>query len=246
MRLLSSHDEQQLAQALNEAKYNAQRHGRKFIAGFQCSIADLDFLAVFAAAHQEERFFGQRPNQHQAFVALGCAAQIIAEGPQRFATCSRKATQLFEGAVLSGYGELAEQRPLLLGGFAFNDAAPALDSPWAGFPSARLVLPQLLITRNPDAKNEHQVEVSLSLHAEVDADTDTQAIGDALLRRVSWLKETLEHPIPTPNQASIDATGNQRSTLRGKRAQSLGLHLARRTREGGCRPLLHGEFSRSL
>jgi isochorismate synthase EntC len=99
MRLLSSHDEQQLMQALQGAQESARRTSRKCIAGFQRSIADLDFLAVFAAADQEERFFGQRPNRHQAFVALGCAAQIIAEDRERFAICSREATQLFKGAL---------------------------------------------------------------------------------------------------------------------------------------------------
>ncbi len=206
MRLLSSHDEQQLMQALRAAQDSARQTGRKRIAGFQRSIADLDFLAVFAAADQEERFFGQRPNRHQAFVALGCAAQVIAEGRERFALCSREATQLFEGAALTGYGELAEERPLLLGGFAFNDAAPALDSPWAGFPAARLVLPQLLITRNASARDDDQIGVSLSLHAEIGADGNLQEEHDALLCRVRWLEETLEHPIATPKQASIDSS----------------------------------------
>lgn len=206
MRLLSSHDEQQLRQTLRSAQDGARKTGRTLIAGFQRPIADLDFLAVFAAADQEERFFGQRPNRHQAFVALGCAAQIIAEGPERFATCSREATQLFKDAVLTDYGELAEERPLLLGGFSFNSFAPALDSPWAGFPAARLVLPQLLITRNASAQDDEQITVSLSLHATIGIDNDLQEECNALLRRVRWLEETLEHPIATPKQASIDST----------------------------------------
>jgi len=206
MRLLSSHDEHQLMQALHTAQDSARRTSRKCIAGFQRPIADLDFLAVFAAAGQEERFFGQRPNRHQAFVALGCAAQIIAASRERFATCSREATYLFKDAVLTGYGELAEERPLLLGGFAFNDVAPALDSPWAGFPAARLVLPQLLITRNASAQDDDQISVSLSLHAEIGADNNLQEEHDALLCRVRWLEDILEHPIATPKQAAIDST----------------------------------------
>lgn len=206
MGLLSSNDEKQLEQTLHDAQASAQRLDRKIIAGFQRSISDLDFLAVFAAADQEERFFGQRPNQHQAFVALGCAAQIIAEGPRRFTVCSHEATTLFKDAVLHGYGELAEERPLLLGGFSFNDAAPALNSPWAGFPSARLVLPQLLITRNAEAKDSDQISVSLSLHAEVDADSDLAEVRDTLLGRAHWLEETLAHPITAPKQAVMDTT----------------------------------------
>ncbi len=188
MPAFADSDRSRLVATLRAAKQRAADSGRPVIAGFQRPVQDLDFLHLFEAASEDERFFGQRPTQHQAFVALGCAAQIIAEGPDRFATCAQHARELFQDAVLEGYGEIAEERPLLLGGFAFGDAHPALDSPWGGFPAARLVLPELLLTRiDTSAEAADSCSVALSLHAQVSADSDLDALARVLHARACWI-----------------------------------------------------------
>jgi len=227
LSIFSERDWSDLDAALTEARQRAEQTGRSVVAGVRREIQDLDFLSVFSAALNEERFFGQRPTQHQAFVALGCAAQIMAEGPERFAMCARSARELFELASLNGYGDTAEERPLLLGGFAFGDALPAFDSPWGGFPAARLVLPEFLLTRidapgtvaTPGAAssgNSAPLRVALSLHAQIDAESDLASIGSALRARVRWLDTILrQDDIEASSADAPVAIGSEESPEEG-------------------------------
>jgi len=191
---------------LDAAQDKARSLQREIVFGWQQPVDDLDFLTVFSAAENEERFFGEYPGRCQAFVALGRAAQIEVEGHLRFRQAAHAVEELFRDASLLHYGEEAEERPLLLGGFSFNDHEAKIGTHWAGFPAGRLVLPELLLTRHESAEG---VKLSLSLHAVIDAASSTEDLFNRMSQRLVWLAEQLETPLK-PEKTAIDQTSLQR------------------------------------
>ncbi|MFB6137502.1 MAG: isochorismate synthase MenF [Halobacteriaceae archaeon] len=73
-------------------------------------------------------------------VGSGAATTLSATGPERFETLRDGADALFDRLDFDG-PSLA--RPRLLGGAAFDEPAPG--DPWAGFPSAYLLLPRIQV-----------------------------------------------------------------------------------------------------
>jgi isochorismate synthase len=65
----------------------------------------------------------------------GVAAEVVADGAERFASVKAQAARLF--SRIEAHGPVA---PRLLGGFAFRDEVDAEE--WRGFPAARFVLPR--------------------------------------------------------------------------------------------------------
>jgi len=187
---------QRLKTQLDQARDKAKLLGKKIIFGWQQPIDDLDFLGLFSAADNEERFFGEYPGRHQAFVALGRIAQIQVEGSERFSDASQAIKDLFSDAWLVDYGEEAEERPILMGGFAFSDHAAKLDSHWVRFPAARLVLPELLLTRHESSAG---VRLSLSIHAVIDSNSSTSDIYNRMHQRLGWLAVHLQKPSQLPD-----------------------------------------------
>lgn len=191
MSILTSETLNRLKAHLDSAREKAKLLQKEIIFGWQQPIGDLDFLIIFSAAEHEERFFGEYPGRCQAFVALGRAAQIQVEGPTRFQDASQAILELFRDASLIDYGEEAEERPLLMGGFAFNDHGARPDSHWMRFPAARLVLPELLLTRHESYKG---IRLSLSLHTAIDGNSSTEDLLNRMQQRLIWLAEQLETP----------------------------------------------------
>jgi len=192
MKFLATDTVLRLKDQLDGARNRAKALKKEIIFGWQQSVEDLDFLALFSAAENEERFFGEYPGRHQAFVALGRTAQIEVEGVTRFSDASQAVNRLFCDAWLVDYGQEAEERPLLMGGFAFKNSAAKPDSHWMKFPAARLVLPELLLTRHVSNEGVH---LSLSLHAVIRADSSMTDIFDRLQQRLVWLGNHLEIPL---------------------------------------------------
>ncbi len=191
MKILEPETVLQLKVHLDEARDKARLLQKKIIFGWQQPIEDLDFLALFSAAENEERFFGEYPDRHQAFFALGRNSQIEVEGITRFHDASRAVRGLFNDACLVGYGQEAEERPLLMGGFAFSDYAAGADSPWMRFPAARLVLPELLLTRY---RSSTGIRLRLSLHVAIDGNSSTGDLFNRLQCRIGWLEKHLDNP----------------------------------------------------
>jgi len=177
----------QLAKLLAKASREAQRKQKPVVAGMRRQIPLVDFLPLFAAAQNEDRFFGEHPDRAQALFAVGCATYLEANGPNRFVDCAKARAELFRNAQFDGFGEAAEERPLLLGGFSFNDAEPSLESAWAGFPAARLVLPQLLLTHHPQAGTDPS-RAALSLFAWITPHSDLDFELAQLTNRLVWLE----------------------------------------------------------
>jgi isochorismate synthase len=207
MKILVPDIIRQLKAHLDEARDKARFLQKEIIFGWQQPIEDLDFLALFSTAEKEERFFGEYPDRHQAFAALGRIAQIEVEGPDRFHDASLAVRELFRDASLVGYGQEAEERPLLMGGFAFSDHAAGCDSHWMRFPAARLVLPELLLTRHISGTG---IRLRLSLHLSIHGDSCTGDLFDRIQHRIAWLEEHLKNPdtqktVPTAeNSVSLD------------------------------------------
>jgi len=201
MKILAPDAIRLLKARLDKARDKAGSLQKEIIFGWQQPIDDLDFLSLFSAAENDERFFGEYPDRHQAFVALGRSAQIEVEGATRFRDAGLAVRELFYDACLVGYGQEAEERPLLMGGFAFSDHPAKPDSHWMRFPAARLVLPELLLTRH---KSETGVCLRLSLHAAIHGDSSTRDIHDRIQRRIAWLEAHLKNPAEQRTVATIE------------------------------------------
>ncbi|HUY29275.1 MAG TPA: isochorismate synthase [Candidatus Binataceae bacterium] len=103
-----------------------------------------DAVAIVAARGGEAGFYWENPEQGFAIAAIGAAAEIIAEGPDRFERASAAAMALMQGTHQSD-GTLAPA-PLIVGGFGFLDRR--LDSrPWREFPALRMFVPRAAVVR---------------------------------------------------------------------------------------------------
>ncbi|WP_243149694.1 isochorismate synthase MenF [Thermaerobacter sp. PB12/4term] len=132
---------------------------------FTVAAEDLDPIALFegAAILTRERALWSAPGGTMAMVALGAAA-VLEAGPgvaaeseaagagpagplAAIAPALASAWQaLCEGALIDAPHGVWGTGPVVVGGFAFDPQEPA-DLLWAGFPAARFVLPELLVTR---------------------------------------------------------------------------------------------------
>jgi len=202
MEIFKPDTARQLKVHLDEAFAKARSLQKEIIFGWQQPIDNLDFLALFSAAENEERFFGEHPDRRQAFFALGRCDQVETEGVTRFGDASLAVQELFNDACLFGYGQEAEERPLLMGGFAFGDYAARSDSHWMRFPASRLVLPELLLIRH---ESETGVRLRLSLHLAIDGNSSAGDLFNRMQNRLAWLKGHLENP---PAQPEVDGLEN--------------------------------------
>ncbi len=112
-------------------------------------IAARDALAVFEASEARDRFYWERPDEGRAIAALGCAGAIEVDGQNRFDEASRRAARVFERVHACASDASAAAGPLLVGGFAFANAASGAPH-WRGFPAGRLVLPELTLRADGD------------------------------------------------------------------------------------------------
>jgi len=207
MSLRTHFEPSHLAQLLARASHEAKRMQTPIVAGMRRFIPTLDFLPLFAAAHSEDRFFGEHPDRSQALFALGCATYLEANGPNRFIDCAKARAALFRNAQFDGFGEAAEERPLLLGGFSFSDTEPSLDSPWAGFPAARLVLPQLLLTHHPQTR-EGPSRAALSLYAWITPQSNLDFELAQLTDRITWIETQFYNSDASANDLALPHAPN--------------------------------------
>lgn len=91
-----------------------------------------------------ERFYFESTQSPVAIAGLGIAAQISADGVNRFAELGQSVQELFQRITCINESDLLP-RPTLLGGGSFFDAAER--GAWDSFPSAALVLPRYALIR---------------------------------------------------------------------------------------------------
>jgi isochorismate synthase len=103
-----------------------------------------DLLAIVSACQGIPVFYWERPSHGFGMVALGALREIRGAGPERFAHASAAASALLSSIETDGGNDAC-----MVGGFGFSDRDPTR-AEWRDFPAARLVLPQLVWTRQAD------------------------------------------------------------------------------------------------
>ncbi len=172
----------------------------------------IDWLGAFARGEELERFYWDRPSCAERILGLGVARAIETAGPERFQAAVSGGDALFDDLTLVGDEGPDDRGPLLLGGFAFADAAPpsephAGDDVWRGFPPGRFVLPELLLVAR-----DGECWLTVCLEAEQVADG-----GDRVLARVTELVAAVFDD-SSPGLRAEGATGFDREGPRGMAA----------------------------
>jgi isochorismate synthase len=164
-----------LDRALAEASAAAGRDARPHWVAVRSTVPTHDPLRRFEAGGTE-RFFWERPAQDIAIAGAGAALSIETHGPQRFADAARAARACFDALHLCGDAAPPLAGPLLVGGFAFADAAQDAGL-WSGFPAGRFVLPERMSVRANGAAWRTLVQ-------RVEPGADVGRLADALRARL--------------------------------------------------------------
>lgn len=123
--------------------------------------------------------------------ALGEAVSVVSRGPNRFEEVADECARLSGGAILhEPEGQPIHTGPLWLGGFAFEEEDGS--GPWAGFPPARLYVPEIAVLRSGD-------EAWLTLNVMVRSGSETEDLIEAALRRVAGMEQTTDLPMLDPS-----------------------------------------------
>jgi len=148
--------------------------------------ADLDVSAVVLRARNADDGFWcmEQPDRDGfALAALGQAAVIEREGPDRFAEAARRARDLGRRAFADDPADdrsaPAGSGPVFVGGFAFAPDGGATPE-WSSFAPARLVLPEVALAR-------HRDEARLTVCARVEGDEHPDAVLDRVCERLAEL-----------------------------------------------------------
>lgn len=192
--LFASADRNAFLDCIERARSIACGSGQAVIAGIQRSMIGIDFLPLFSFGHGD-CFFGEYPGREQAFLSFGCVAKIEGSGDARFLDAAKGSEALFKNQQLDGFANKPGLRPLLLGGFSFWPEPGVSTSPWRDFPSAKLVLPELLLSRYCDEAGK--IQTCYSLFACVFPDSDSRALLAAADKHILYLRSQLELPAVT-------------------------------------------------
>jgi isochorismate synthase len=164
-----------LDRTLAEASAAANREGRPHWVAARNAVPARDPLRLFEAGGAE-RFFWERPAQGIALATSGAALVIETHGPRRLEDAARAARACFAALHLCGDAAPPPAGPLLVGGFAFADAAPDAGL-WSGFPASRFVLPERISARADGAAWHTLVQ-------RVEPGADAGRLADALHARL--------------------------------------------------------------
>ena len=148
----------------------------------------------------------ERPDRDLVLVGIGEAARVNAPpfgGPEAIRDA---ALRLLRHNDPTG-GDRGPLRPRLLGGFAFDPAAPA-GGPWGGFDYGWLSLPRLLFVRDGEAcgvvlaPGSHPAEVDYLMERSARADLNSRDERPQTSLRVIW---DINRPALTSSVAEIAA-----------------------------------------
>ena len=139
-----------LAAALAPLLARGTARGRRTLVSATVPVAWRDPVALFAAARaiDDEAAIWLQPDAGFGLVAIGAAWTVEGTGEERFRQVATAWSELVADALVGGPDGVPGTGPLLLGGFGFGNS-PASSPTWAGFESARLGLPSLLMTVTP-------------------------------------------------------------------------------------------------
>ena len=144
---------------------------------------------AFASRRADDRWFcWEQPDRDGfALAGLGAAHEAVSRGPNRFRDVAEACAAAARGRASDEPAGLpAGAGPAWVGGFAFDQDGGRV-GPWASFPPALMVLPELLLHRE-DGRTH------LTLCAMSDADP-----GEAAARLEARLAGLRELPLPLPD-----------------------------------------------
>ena len=194
-----------LERALRACVIESRRTGTPRVFSARAALAACDPLAAYAAWEPAgDRFYWEHPSSGLAIGARGAVATIETAGAGRIREAARRARALFRSTSVVGDAAPPIAGPLLVGGFAFEDAGGA--SPdvafdarfdagervdpaageWRAYPPGRLVLPELLIVRAGQPTRAGGARAWCTASLEVVPGTD---VADACRRLSSLLDE---------------------------------------------------------
>jgi menaquinone-specific isochorismate synthase len=112
------------------------------IVSYRREITGVDLLD-FLQSTTEQRVYWENHQTDLAFAGYGIAAELYANGADRFDVIQHELSDLFENAEIETTHPAA---PRLFGGFAFQSDFKS-NGVWSAFPSAYFVLPRYQLTR---------------------------------------------------------------------------------------------------
>lgn len=148
---LGSQARDRLATHCTRVVAEARRREATLIVAFRVAVPARDALDVFAAAGaRADRFHFEAPARGVAIATAGEVECVVASGSERFRDAACAARTLFASLRLEdaekprarGASRPVEAGPLLVGGFAFADAASARGA-FVGFPALAFRLPRV-------------------------------------------------------------------------------------------------------
>jgi len=141
-------------------------------------------LECYAAADRADRFVFES-GSGELVLAFGLAHEIESAGVDRFADVRSWADDVRARLAWTGAPRSASA-PTLFGGFGFEDESRGAED-WKGFPAARFVLPQIVVTRS-------EGEASAAFIARVEPGATASSIEAELDARVAWLEHLVREP----------------------------------------------------
>ena len=174
-----------LLDLLTRARARSREIGRPVLASYSDLVIPVDPLDILG--HEAPQVYWAAPDRSLVMAGIGAATVVQAAGPRRFSDAAGAVRELLDDAMV----EPSLYRPVVVGGFAFEDEGPRT-SLWAGFPSASLVVPKLLARRRGD-------DCVLTASALVDAHAAVEQIADELRALLSRARTTRTAPPPSFN-----------------------------------------------
>ncbi|MEO5904617.1 MAG: isochorismate synthase [Gemmatimonadaceae bacterium] len=139
------------------ARARAVAENRPVLASFTERAPELDPLTILESAGSGLEFNGlsehaaagmmywTRPDERFTLAGLGAVATLTAEGPGRFASIDRSWGKILNGSLANASTSERLPGPVLMGGFAFENAGPQSET-WRNFPSAHFIVPRIQLT----------------------------------------------------------------------------------------------------
>ena len=165
-------------------------------------VGGIDPISLYAAAVEAEleAALWLRPSEGTAFVGIGRAWAVEAEGPTRFRAAEGAWRDLVRDARIDRPdGDGRGTGPVLLGALGFTGRRPAEADVWGPFGPSSLVLPELLLSVTADGQSLTGSLLRGADGSDEAGEADSSAGVRALERRWDGLAERARNLAPSRN-----------------------------------------------
>lgn len=178
-----------LASCLDEAAGRGKRTVVTVSVPFECKDP---VASAFASRRADDSWFSWEELQTDVRIgAIGETEAVVSRGSDRFSQVAEECARISGGAIRGEpWGVPPHPGPLWLGGFSFEDEGG--QGPWAGFPPARLYLPEVVLF---SSGGESWLTVNVTFQAGSDRDT----LLERALRRIASVESVAALPMLDPN-----------------------------------------------